>query len=426
MAIHPTLALCAATLGLSAAALIAGQAWLSIPIFVGAAALVAFVDPTKHIRHARFQPGRPLFQTTGPGQTCQDDWYLSIMSRSSGETVDVALMIRKAGTTGREHEGAYILVIDYARALIAYYRYGLDEVVIPAEQGGPRDFRIEVGDNVFASDRVELSLPRARYCGEQLGALDNHQRLEARGGLPERIELQARFTNRGPNHAYNWFQQGIMGLASLIPINSFWPDVLVANATLEGGWSDFDGRRRHFRPEDHRVYMERYHGSGFPSSWMWGGCQQWVDPERDVSFVYGIVYESGKMPGAGWSFGLQVGERFYSFSPGHFGRLDAFTFTEIEGVRRIHGEARDARGNRVVFDCVGASADECLPIHGIDEGRFEPALILDHGCAGSIELRFEPRDGPPWTARSLNPAFEFTGDYASVYAQLREQTQRGM
>ncbi|NVB39694.1 hypothetical protein G6O69_17760 [Pseudenhygromyxa sp. WMMC2535] len=405
------------------AALVAGVPWLCAPIVLGTLAVLAFVDPAKHSTHPRFVPGRPSFQRKRRDQQCQDDWYVTISAPSSGQSLDVAFLIRKSGGKHRNNEGAYILVLDYAAMVIFYYRYELSEVRIPTAQGEGLEFAIEIGGNSFTSEGLELRLPRTRYWGRELGDHSNDARLDALGGVPELLEVSATYADKGPNHPYNWFQQSIMGLMTLIPFNTFFPDILISNASVSGYWRGPMGRVD-FHPVTHRAYMERYHGTGFPSSWIWGGCQQWSEPSVRASLVFGIVYEKGKMPGAGWSFGLQLDDAFYSFSPGHFGTLHDFTFTEVDGVREIHAEASDARGNRLVFDCVGARASESLVVYGIEDKSFEVGKILDHGCAGSICASLHVDGRQVWRAESLNPAFEFTGDYHGVYAKLREQLGR--
>ena len=418
--IHPLFALLGLSTLLLTLALVSGYAWGCIPVLVLTVFVLRFVDPRVHLSHPRFQPGRPLFHTLSSSRQCQDDWYASISGPSGGDTLDVALMIRKSGGLYPEHQGAYVLVIDYLARVTYYYRYGLDEVQVPAEQGVGHDFRVRVGENLFSNDRIELSLPRQRYCGTWLGADENHKLLERAGGVPELLELELEFEGKGPNHPYNWLQQSIMGFATLIPFNTFFPDILISNARVRGRSSGLS-RVLELDAGEHRVYMERYHGTGFPRSWLWGGAQQWDDPDTEVSFVYGIVYEKGKMPGAGWSFGLQLGERFFSFSPGHFGRLHEFRFDELDGVRRINASASDSRGYQLHFECRGCSEEEELEIWGVQDHGFTLGPIADHGCAGSIDLKLEDPSGELiWEGRSRNPAFEFNGDYQAVYAKLRE------
>lgn len=446
---HPTLALVlllVASVTSAVAAVLLNFAgvwnWILSSVSICIVAVFFSMDPV-HVPHQRFQPGRAYFHTKPREQQCQDDWYVTFMDHKTDKngkeissTMDVTIQVRKAGTDHRENEGVYVVVLDYEAHVMFYYRFPLESFayIHPRELETSRDFAVAFNNSLrecevveWSSSRIRMKLHKDRYCGDTLfGDVKNHARiLEVYGGVPDVVEIDVEYSNtQAKNHPYNWFQQGIMGFGALIPFQTFVADALISNSTVSGSVKYTNNKTNtattqlSLQPSTSRLYMEKYYGTGFPKSWMWGGCQLWEgDPSSFVSFVYGFVYEEGKMPMAGWSFGLQIGHhQWHSFSPTHFGSLQALELTDDGNIRNIHCQAQDGNGYAVVFDVKGCRKDKELEVYGIQDDGFQPGYYANHGTTGTLRVSLYDKKGRlVWTGKSLSFACEFSGDYQGVY-----------
>ncbi len=223
---------------------------------------------------ALWQP--EMYHGWGRRRNYFEGWYYKLVDPTERHAIAVIPGIAYE-PDGRAE--AFIQVLDGKHHRPAYHAF-------PAEQFRPSGerFALQLGDNFFSPDLIELALP------------DLHGRLKLQGRAP------------WPN---KWRAPGVMGWYAFVPMMECYHGVVSMDYQLEGALTH-NGQDIVFARG--KGYVEKDWGKSFPSSWIWMQCNHFDSRQRA-----GLMVSVARIPWLGSHFvgflvGLLVGDRLHRFT----------------------------------------------------------------------------------------------------------------
>lgn len=292
-----------------------------------------------------------------------EGWYFKLISPDEQTAIAVIPGISKPAQ-GEGH--AFIQVLDGIAGKAHYHQFALE-----AFQPATDRFALQLGDNFFSTDAVELNLPDLK------GKITLHNR------HPWPKTLGA---------------PGIMGWYSFVPFMECYHGVLSVHHSLEGSL-ELQGKNINF--SNGIGYCEKDWGRSFPSSWVWMQSNHFDTPDPAC-----LMISVARIP---W-----MGSHFVGFIGGwlHEGTLHRFStysgaklkVTLLDHQVRLNIESKDL--TLEILGTPGPGATLLSPISGQMTGKVNESL------QGKLDLKVFRGQKLIYEGQGRLSGLELAGDIA--------------
>ncbi len=307
-----------------------------------------------------------MYHGWGKQRNYFEGWYVKLVDPT--ESVVLALIPGIAfDQNGNAH--AFIQVLDGKAGKAEYHEF-------PAEAFQPSsvEFALQLGDNFFSAERVQLNLPKLR--------------------------AEVTLTRRFP-----WPKMlgasGIMGWYSFVPFMECYHGVVSMDYQLEG---HLELNGQHFSLDSGKGYMEKDWGRSFPSSWIWMQSNHF-DTEKRLSLMASVA----RIPWLGSHFighivGFLVDGKLYRFA----------TYTGAEMQAEVKGDQvrlkfRDRKVQLEIEAQQASGTDLISPISGAMAGK------VNESMQATLNVKLSTRAGEQlFVGRARNAGLEVAGPYEEL------------
>ncbi|MEZ4962951.1 MAG: tocopherol cyclase family protein [Saprospiraceae bacterium] len=290
-----------------------------------------------------------------------EGWYFKLVDAGENHVFAVIPGISKTAD-GVQH--AFIQVLDGKNCQASYHQFEALQF-----QPSPRGFQLQLGNNSFSADHVELDLP----------------------------ELQGRL---GFKHRTPWPKMlgapGIMGWYSFVPFMECYHGVVSLHHQLTGEM------RVHGAPADFSGgvgYIEKDWGISFPRSWIWMQSNHFEKTEKIC-----LMASVARIPWLGSYFigyivGFQWGERLFRFA--------TYTGAQMKAGLGENTVSLSFRDRRYRVEIVGEQAPGAKlvsPITGNMSGK------VNESMQGTLHVRFFESEKLLFEDTGRNAGLEIAGE----------------
>lgn len=260
-----------------------------------------------------------------------EGWYFKVVNQD--ETKAFAFIPGVAMNRAGEKQ-AFIQILDGKKFTSEYHKFDFRTF-----QASPDSFKIEIGNNTFSANALQINLPELTAS------------LQFSGNVP------------WPKH---WYSPGIMGPYSFLPFMECYHGIVSMDNSINGT-IELKGEALNF--DGGRGYTEKDWGHSFPSSYVWLQTNHFTEP--GISLKVSVA----KIPWMGYSFvgfiaGVWLGNQLIQFTTYNRSRLRK-SVIDTEKVELIMENTNFRLEVQVKREKATALAS---PILGLMDGRIEESM----------------------------------------------------
>ena len=279
--------------------------------------------------NALFNPEQ--FHGWGKDSSFFEGWYFKVISNDEKHAFAI---IPGIAMDQNGQKQAFVQVLDGKQCTAVYHKFEANAFVPQ-----PNRFKVEVGDNIFWNQGLEVNLPNFKG----------------------KLTFSSSFP--WPSH---WYSPGIMGPFSFVPFMECYHGILSMDHTIKGELT-VEGKKIDFN--NGRGYLEKDWGKSFPSAYIWMQCNHFSKP--GISLKTSVA----KIPWLGTAFvgfigGLLINGKLYQFTTYNLTKLkqvavskDAVKITLQNASYKLEIVAHRALGTALAS-----------PIGGLMDGRIEESM----------------------------------------------------
>jgi hypothetical protein len=225
-----------------------------------------------------------------------EGWYYKLVSKDQNHKYAVIPGVYLSPKQNESH--SFIQIFNSDADAVQYHRYPIEDFEAEKEL-----FRIQIGPNIFTSDRISLDID------DDLG----------------KVHGSLKFKNMNP-WPVKAFSPGAMGWFAWVPFMECYHGVVSMDHSIQGTLKidetnlDFSGGRG---------YIEKDWGKQFPSAWIWGQSNHFDRPGVSLMMSVAVIPWLGSIFG-GFIIGLLYEGKILRFATYNRGKIDSIGLDDQE------------------------------------------------------------------------------------------------